>query len=48
MSGVALRARKLLDELEAWFLSTPITPPAYVQRQIDQLRALLDEVPHEK
>ena len=36
-----VRATKLLTELESWFIADVITPPAYVQRQIDQLRQVL-------
>lgn len=38
-----LRATKLIDELEGWFLSESIKPPVYVQRQIDQLREAIKE-----
>jgi hypothetical protein len=38
-----LRATKLIDELEGWFLSDFIKPPAYVQRQIDNLKEAIKE-----
>jgi len=37
-----IRAQKLLDELESWFISEGISPPHYVQHQIDQLRRTLE------
>ncbi len=39
-----LRAQKLLDEMESWFLSNEIVPPAYVRHQIDNLRAAITTV----
>jgi hypothetical protein len=38
---LGIRAAKLLGEMDAWFHAEQITPPPYVQRQVDQLRAAL-------
>lgn len=37
-----VRAGKLLDELQSWFLSAPVSVPYYVQSQINKLRAVID------
>lgn len=48
MSDLKTRAEKLLSQLEAWFLADEITPPHYVQRQIDELRETASPSPVER